>query len=256
MSSKLAKEEFVSGHSGTSLGEIYLLTSTIITGYLLRCVLIVCLSSNVRKSAVLTFLAEYATIILPGVLVFTILADYTLYMLLFILITAAIVITQHLLRNKVNIVNGFHQLSSVVYPSRLPCVTLTRSYITLITTIAILAVDFHIFPRRLAKAETYGSGLMDVGVGAFIMSHGLTSPEVRGQGSVKLVMATMRGVLPLIVIGVLRVMAVKGTDYQEHVTEYGVHWNFFFTIAAVRVSYYHSRLPFLSSLYRRSKFSD
>ena len=32
----------------------------------------------------------------------------------------------------------------------------------LLTCISILAVDFNIFPRRYAKAETYGSGLVNV----------------------------------------------------------------------------------------------
>jgi phosphatidylinositol glycan class W len=36
-------------------------------------------------------------------------------------------------------------------------------------------VDFHAFPRRFAKAEGYGTGLMDIGVGATIFAGGLVS---------------------------------------------------------------------------------
>ncbi len=236
MSSKLAKEQFVSGHSGTSLGEIYLLTTTLVAGYLLRCILIVSLPSGLKKSTIVSFLLDYFTIVLPGVLVFTVLADYTLYVLGFIITASVLIASVHLYSSNTSIASRFKNLSKLTYPTRLPCVTLTRTFVTLITAIAILAVDFQIYPRRLAKAETYGTGLMDVGVGAFIMSHGITAPVARGRRGGHMIASTLRGLLPLIVIGVLRLLAVKGTDYQEHVTEYGVHWNFFFTIAAVIVS--------------------
>ena len=49
------------------------------------------------------------------------------------------------------------------------------------------------------------------------------------------VLKEFRSTLPLWVLGLCRLVAVKGIDYHEHVSEYGVHWNFFFTLAAVRV---------------------
>ena len=51
----------------------------------------------------------------------------------------------------------------------------------LVTCLAILAVDFRIFPRRFAKTETFGISLMDIGVGTFIVSSAVTSRYARGQ---------------------------------------------------------------------------
>ncbi len=45
----------------------------------------------------------------------------------------------------------------------------------LYTCVGILAVDFHAFPRRYAKAENFGQGLMDMGVGAIVFAGGIAS---------------------------------------------------------------------------------
>ena len=37
-------------------------------------------------------------------------------------------------------------------------------------------------------------------------------------------------------MGMIRLLTNKGLEYQEHVSEYGVHWNFFFTLAVVSVA--------------------
>lgn len=192
-----------------------------------------------------SFLLEYATIVLPGVLLFTVLADYCTSLLVFnlCLSLSLILVTLWTVPSPFS---TLRQALNVPYPKRLPFVTLGRTYVNLFTAIAILAVDFHIYPRRLAKAETYGSGLMDIGVGCFLLAHGTTAPEARHleyfksvptlKTYVRSVLVTLRAILPLFVLGLVRLLAVKSTDYQEHVTEYGVHWNFFITIAAVRVS--------------------
>lgn len=193
---------------------------------------------------------ELLIVILPSILVFTVLADYALVVLSVLLLLPAALILQAVLTRPLNQPQAkFAQVWHYPYPSRIPFLSALRTFVTLCSVVAILAVDFAAFPRRLAKVETYGVGLMDVGVGLFVHAHGVTSPEARGGGGggelqrkfslaayLRLVGKTTRGVLPLMVLGVLRLLAVKSSGYQEHVSEYGIHWNFFFTIAAVRVS--------------------
>ena len=134
------------------------------------------------------------------------------------------------------------------FEARKNFITVFRGGAMLMTIISILAVDFRCFPRTHAKTETFGTGLMDLGVGIFIASSGITSRWARSHsrwahrgsavdfqrgGSAKdALWAQAQWGIPL-VLGVLRLVVLKALNYQEHVTEYGEHWNFFLTIGGV-----------------------
>ncbi|KAF2100339.1 GPI-anchored wall transfer protein 1 [Rhizodiscina lignyota] len=119
-----------------------------------------------------------------------------------------------------------------------PFLTAYRGSMLVVTAVGILAVDFKVFPRRFAKVENWGTSLMDMGVGSFVFSGGLVSArsilreQLSGRKSSLLqrLRASLWHSLPLLVLGAIRLFSVKGLDYAEHVSEYGVHWNFFFTL--------------------------
>lgn len=114
-----------------------------------------------------------------------------------------------------------------------------RAGINLITCVCILAVDFKCFPRKLAKTETFGFSVMDTGVGLYVFGNGLVAPELRksmesNRLTWKKVEKTFRSCLPLVILGAVRFIATNELDYQQHVSEYGVHWNFFLTLACTK----------------------
>lgn len=139
-------------------------------------------------------------------------------------------------------------------------ITVGRSIISLITAVCILAVDFQCFPRKLAKTEKFGFGeceqlfcylydthfnflstllfilgLMDLGVGLFIFSNGIIVKPSGFPFSKKKFQKMFVGVLPLFLLGFSRLVVTKEVNYQEHVTEYGLHWNFFITLAVTKI---------------------
>ena len=91
-----------------------------------------------------------------------------------------------------------------------------RTSTSLLTYAAILAVDFRTFPRSFCKAEYAGYGLMDLGSGSYVFCAGVCSRWARGVGlECDGVGRRVAKSVPLLVLGLVRLLTVKGVDYQE-----------------------------------------
>lgn len=246
MSQRELKEAFVSNLNGTSPQEVVLGLCLAPLCHLGRGLILILLHQT-RANNKTTFplfchiLLDFCVLILPLVTSCTILSS----VLQQVIISIALIISalfyyincypsvQRLIKNVPSFLQSHIQIQKV------PFVTTFRVLVNIKTAISILAVDFSVFPRRYAKTETYGTGVMDVGVGAFVFANGLVSPEARRKDASGSKMSHLTkqliSVWPLFALGIARMASIKMSDYQEHVTEYGVHWNFFFTLAMVRV---------------------
>ncbi|KYK57440.1 GPI-anchored wall transfer protein 1 [Drechmeria coniospora] len=241
---KQRKEDFVSNHSGSSVADINYVTSVAPVAMLLWSVL-QARQSFFKPSSALGLVVDY------GLNVCAILLSMTLYsktpMLLDIFLLAPIALVY-----MIPLSTGARRKKLKVPPSAdakdagkqldalpmKPFLTTYRGCMMVSTVVAILAVDFRLFPRRFAKVETWGTSLMDLGVGSFVFAGGVVAArpvlkERLSGHSVPLLRRLLRSTrhsIPLFVLGLIRLLSVKGLDYAEHVTEYGVHWNFFFTL--------------------------
>ena len=250
---KAAKEAFVSGLTGSTVTQVALVSaiapasmaaSRVIHGFLAR--------RRERRGAprwttMQTAIFEYFTTVLPCLLAFT-RTDWAVYLLLLLLLGAVIAVRLDrayvLLRSRLACHTDHwrpvHRLVAPLRPASLqllgaprkPFVSLYRSTMMVATCTAILAVDFPVFPRSYAKTETFGTSMMDVGVGSFLLSNALVF-NTKGGGRAGGLLAFLKGLLPLLCLGIGRLVMVKASNYQEHVSEYGMHWNFFFTLLVV-----------------------
>lgn len=260
MSKRLAKEAFVQGHTGTNMLEIICIS---IVPAVLLFITTILSRNNTNKIPRNTFYLEFSILVLPHVL--QLMGPTAPSTLLIITMILASLIASFNARwiswdlSKINIVLMRQALSA------------HRASTMIITCIAILAVDFHAFPRRFAKAETFGTGLMDAGVGSIVVasafasgmkavaavsfldkkhsgdaavtfSEGSRSSSNGSGGITSLALHSgatwtrnVTRLIALLSLGIARSLATSATDYQQHVGEYGVYWNFFITLGMLRI---------------------
>ena len=236
------KEAFVTGHDGTTPLEIFLLCLAVPIGLRLYSKLTSCVThTNIKRYYWIEVIAiEFATLIVPNLLLQTSLLPYiigpsALHLLM--------VILSYIIPHNKQSATLQTTANNINSSSRPPFLTVHRATIYIQTAIAILAVDFPIFPRRFCKTEICGYGWMDLGAASFIIIAGWSSSSSSSAtsnssniNSKRLVKKAIIKCAPLLILGLIRLITIKGVEYQEHVSEYGVHWNFFFTLCCVEGS--------------------
>ncbi|XP_063358180.1 uncharacterized protein LOC134647789 [Cydia amplana] len=210
-------------HGSTALHTCFSIFFTI------QCSLYCCIGH--RRAGWQQYLLEFSVIVLPLIAVHTILADYLLHLNLIIFFVLLLEYVKNY--SKIYIVRSFTKLNSFG-TQYLHLVSIIRALTYLITVLCILAVDFKCFPRYLAKTERFGYSLMDTGVGLFVLISGIVHKDLKKDNLKSIVYGNAVLISVLLLLGVVRFWSVKQLDYQEHVTEYGVHWNFFFTLAVCK----------------------
>ncbi|KAH9944887.1 GWT1-domain-containing protein [Amylocystis lapponica] len=254
---KTSKEAFVSGMTGSSIAHINMISLVA----LFSVTLYSALRTRLPASASISFPLELLILVLPLLLSITLFANSPLWLSAILMIPTGLLLllprresgtplpsnlspsrSQSPAREKEHTVNSnrTHAHVQSVTISPLPALTTYRSHMLLLTFLSILAVDFPVFPRSLAKCETFGVSMMDLGVGSFIFSQGIVSaiPLIKNPWHLKdpllpKVALVFRKCLPLFALGIIRTLSVKGVEYPEHQTEYGTHWNFFITLALI-----------------------
>ncbi|XP_060851541.1 phosphatidylinositol-glycan biosynthesis class W protein-like [Rhopalosiphum padi] len=233
--------EAMSNQTGSTLIEIY----TSLFPLPIHIIVFIWMSINTDHSKKLNsptiwmFLFEFITMVLPTVFNFTLFSDYSVVQFLIYIIVFGIAFVWMLL-------NHNYISSSTIKTKKNPYITVYRFMLNTYTVFCILAVDFNVFPRRFAKTETYGHGVMDIGVGCYVCSNALLFNIPNTRNISKNVFKVFKQVLPLLVLGIGRTYFVTKADYHHYMFEYGVHWNFFMTLAFLKIINLFV-LPFIST---------
>ncbi|KAG2130144.1 GWT1-domain-containing protein [Suillus bovinus] len=252
---KASKEAFVSEMTGSTVFHVNMISGVALSSIALHSAL----RSRVQAFGSPYFLAEFVILAMPLLLSMTLFAEAPGALSFLLLVPMLVLLLLPPLergtplpaesRDELASQNGRSRAdtppthsSQSEFIRPLPALTTYRAHMMLMTILCILAVDFPVFPRILAKCETYGVSLMDIGVGSFVFSQGVVSaiPIIKDISYLQApilpkLKSVSRKMILIIVLGILRVVLVKGTEYPEHVTEYGVHWNFFLTLALLPI---------------------
>ncbi|XP_069681308.1 uncharacterized protein [Periplaneta americana] len=244
-------EQFMQNTNGTTATEVLLIVLPAPFGIFLSTyvssVLLYAAKSRIQFPPKVTrwlpFVIDFVVITVPFILCFTVYSDVHIVVSSAFFISLCVCVIYSCILNRNVLTKDFISalLRTPINEERRPYVTNFRAIMNLMTAVCILAVDFKIFPRRLAKTETFGYGLMDVGVGLFIIANAIVSSESLGYNFMPKMFTTsmwkaLKDCIPLLLLGFARFFVTKQIDYQQHVSEYGVQWNFFITLAITKIT--------------------
>ncbi|KAG4305461.1 hypothetical protein PORY_001017 [Pneumocystis oryctolagi] len=247
---KLQKEAFVTGHTGQPFREIFMIGVLIVVTRLLSA----CFQSRYPSQSyrIFHFFIDYGFYYIIPLLFVTIFASHLEWLALGLLVSVFILklckkpykTDKQAEYSKKKLSKGSLKNIGYIENTELKSyVTVFRASIMLITCLSILAVDFKIFPRKFAKVETWGISLMDFGVGFFVFSSGIVAiRSIKNNYSdkttsfIRRIFVSLKQSYMFFIVGFIRILITKISDYPEHITEYGVHWNFFFTLGFLSLS--------------------
>ncbi|KAI8993670.1 GWT1-domain-containing protein [Pilobolus umbonatus] len=219
---KLAKEAHVANCTGGSIYEISLLGSVVPASHAVW----IALTKSKRINPD-SYINQFIIYVIPILLSTTVLSNYVPVVVILLGMIAYVGFRDITVKKS----DEKKEKKTEEYKSYM---TIYRAGTMMLTCVAILAVDFQIFPRRYAKVEDFGTSLMDIGVGSFVFSSGVVASRSYLRGNkdslMKSLVLSIRSALPLLVLGFARFFLTKSVNYQEHNSEYGLHWNFFITL--------------------------
>lgn len=172
---KASKEAFVSGMTGSTLTHINLISSVAwVSTFLIVCItskpshqssiaLLSVIQTRIHIPSSLVFSVEWTVLVVPLLLSLTLAATNPTFLnVVIILPTCLLMMLPYREQGTFLPSNTPREGKETQPPKRtvsitpLPALTTYRSHMLLMTFISILAVDFPVFPRNLAKCEVYG----------------------------------------------------------------------------------------------------
>uniref|UniRef100_A0AC35GUR2 Phosphatidylinositol-glycan biosynthesis class W protein n=1 Tax=Panagrolaimus sp. PS1159 TaxID=55785 RepID=A0AC35GUR2_9BILA len=195
--------------TGTNQFETLALPAIFAFSILIRNLILKRLNSKKYFTSIYLFFLDYFIFVFPQLLAMTLLADHLIEFIGF-LFMLSIFIKYFFPKSKET---AQHFPSCDMY-------TYLRVFVQISTAVAILGVDFRIFPRRFAKTISYG-----------------TSPSKKQNYnySKKSILQFFYSMTALMILGFGKPLLMSIFNYRHELTEYGTHWNFFMTLAVLKI---------------------
>ncbi|CAF2077470.1 unnamed protein product [Rotaria magnacalcarata] len=197
------KERFVSNLNGTTLFETGSVMITICSTYFLCQTLKSFISwPNIEKLSWMNYVIENVTLVIPMICVCTFLSSFSTWFHVILWLISILIYFLTKPTSSVSLVSSTSYSRNISW-SNTDC-------------------NMYMYTCR-----------MDLGVGLFAISHGMVSSEARNK-QINVKELFLENII-LFILGFIRLIVVKYFSYVEHVSEYGIHWNFFLTLCFMKL---------------------